>query len=90
MHRRTDTGYLEESQTVRIGSGTGVQQLATGPPGPGNLLTIGSKNKSWNGRMHDQSTVLVIDRSIFSIGAIHSVLPVSFRKRIAFLRRRTG
>jgi hypothetical protein len=31
-----------------------------------------------------------MDLSIFSIGAIHSWLPVSFRSRIAFLRRRTG
>jgi hypothetical protein len=52
--------------------------------------TIGSKKRSWNGRMHDHSTVLAIDLSIFSIGAIHSGLPVSFRSRIAFRRRRTG
>jgi len=54
------------------------------------LLTIGLKNRSWNGRMHDQRTVLAIDRSIFSIGAIHSWLPVSSRKRIALRRSRTG
>jgi hypothetical protein len=40
--------------------------------------------------MHDHSTVLAIDLSIFSMGAIHSGLPVSFRSRIAFRRRRTG
>jgi hypothetical protein len=40
--------------------------------------------------MHDHSTVLAIDLSIFSIGAIHSGLPVSFRNRIAFRRSRTG
>jgi hypothetical protein len=40
--------------------------------------------------MHDQSTVLGIDLDIFSIGAIHSVLPVSLRKRTAFWRNSTG
>jgi len=40
--------------------------------------------------MHDQSTVFAMERSIFSIGAIHSGLPVSSRRRIAFLRSRTG
>jgi hypothetical protein len=40
--------------------------------------------------MQLRATVLVIDLSIFSIGAIHSELPVSFRSRIAFLRRSTG
>jgi hypothetical protein len=35
--------------------------------------------------MHDHSTVLAIDLSSFSIGAIHSGFPVSFRSRIAFL-----
>jgi hypothetical protein len=40
--------------------------------------------------MHDHATVLVMDRSIFSIGAIQSAFPVSFRNRMAFLRRRTG
>jgi hypothetical protein len=40
--------------------------------------------------MHDQSTVLGIDLDIFSMGAIHSGLPVSLRRRMAFWRSSTG
>jgi hypothetical protein len=52
--------------------------------------TIGSKKSSWNGRMQDHSTVLAIDLSSFSIGAIHSALPVSARRRLALRRSSTG
>jgi hypothetical protein len=69
---------------------TTVSQFTNQNPTKRKRPTIGSKKRSWNGRMHDHSTVLAIDLSIFSIGAIHSGLPVSFRSRIAFRRRRTG
>jgi hypothetical protein len=89
-HQRIDTRYPTRSRTAHRGSNTRFQRLATEMLSQGRQFTIGSKSSSWNGRTHDQSTVLVIDLSIFSMGAIHSKFPVSFRNRIAFLRSNTG
>ena len=54
------------------------------------IHTIGSKKRSWNGRIQDHATVLGIDLDICSIGAIHLSSPLSSRSFLALLRSRTG
>lgn len=51
---------------------------------------ICSKKSSWNGRIQLHRIVLDTDLFIFSIGALHASLPVSFRNRTAFSRSSTG
>lgn len=60
-----------------------LQQSASVSLGRFSSPTIGSKNNNWNGRMQDAAIVLGIDLDIFSIGAIHSWLPVSLRSLMA-------
>ena len=54
------------------------------------ILTIGSRNRSWNGLVHDNMIVLGMDFSWSSMGALYRSSPVSFRNRRALFRRQTG
>ena len=51
---------------------------------------IGSKKSSMNGRYSEWTTVIVIDRSDISIGALNLSSPVSFLSFLALVRKITG
>jgi hypothetical protein len=94
MHVLTEKQVQDAQQYGRQYAQAQTLPADVSPPTTSSLattaLTIGSKKSSWNGRMQDHSTVLAIDLSSFSIGAIHSALPVSARRRLALRRSSTG